>query len=267
MAFLHLERRDRFMSKKNILLLTATITPKTGVPNLRRTDPKIRLQDYKKALEFYLSKVNKCCHGIVFAENSNSDISELKNLVEKYQLTDQVEFVVFDGLNYPPHYDRGYGEFKLLDYAMEHSKLINRERQHAVIWKITGRYITVNLDKIIQSQSNQFDIYCNCRNYPKRWVDTYILAWTPEAYNKCIRGIYERLKLNIPGIPPKAAAEEILRGHLDLWIREINLVQRFKITPEIEGARGADNKGYSAENLWKFQLRNVFNALFPWIWV
>jgi hypothetical protein len=252
---------------KNILLLTATITPKSGVPNLKRTDPSVRLQDYKKALEFYLSKINKCCDGIVFAENSDSDVSELKQLVEQHHLTDQVEFVGFSGLDYPPSYDRGYGEFKLLDYAMKHSKLISNQTKRTVVWKTTGRYITTNLKEILDNQPAQFDIYCNCRNYPKRWVDTYIIAWTPEAYQKGICGVYERLKLNVPGIPAKVAAEEILRGHLDLWIREMILVRRFKVTPQIEGARGADNSGYSTDNLWKFRLRNACNTFLPWMWI
>ena len=257
------------MPAHNILLLTATITPKAGVPNLKRTDPALRLQDYAKALEFYLSHVNQCCDGIVFAENSNSDVSELKALAEKFGVTDQVEFVVFDGLNYPTHFDRGYGEFKLLDHAMTHSQLIKQQEDRTVVWKSTGRYTVKNIAQIIGSQPSQFDVYCNCRNYPKRWVDTYFIAWTPAAYETCFRDVYHRLKTNVPGIPLGIAAEELLRSWIDQRFiqNHIQLVRRFRISPEVEGIRGADNKGYGTDNHWKYTLRRNFSRVFPWIWI
>jgi hypothetical protein len=256
------------MKSINILLLTATITPKGGVPNLKRVDPEVRLQDYKMALEYYLSTINNGSDGIVFAENSNSDISVLKNLVNEYGMTEKVEFISIDGLNYPSSYDRGYGEFKLVDYAMEHSKLIQAcQAERIVVWKCTGRYIIKNLSTLIRHQPHSFDIYCNCRNHPKRWVDTYLIAWTPQAYQLVFKEVYDKLKLNVPGIPPKAGAEEILRGHLDLWLRDLNVIQRLKTTPNIEGARGADNKGYSTDSQWKFQLRSASRKIFPWLWI
>jgi hypothetical protein len=42
-------------SKINVLILTATITPPVHALNLARIEPKIRLSDYRKALEFYLT--------------------------------------------------------------------------------------------------------------------------------------------------------------------------------------------------------------------
>lgn len=258
------------MKTRNLLLLTATITPKSGVPNLKRTNPQKRLQDYAEALRFYLSHVNKSCDGIVFVENSNSDISQLKTIVNEKGLTDQVEFIVFEGLNYPPEYDRGYGEFKLLDYGMTHSQLM---RQHPndrnVVWKITGRYLIYNLAEIIEKQPDQFDLYCHCRNYPKHWLDTYILAWTLDGYETCLRDVYHRLKTNVPGIPEGIAAEELLRSWLEQkFIQDhANVIRRFKITPELGGFRGADNKGYATDNQWKYKLRQTFSTVFPWIWV
>jgi hypothetical protein len=116
------------------------------------------LQDYCDALEFYLTQLNRplkyFLDGIVFAENSNSDVSPLKALVEAYGMADRVEFIVFDGLDYPPHYDRGYGEFKLIDYAMTHSQLIQHPSQRTVVWKITGRYTIRNIANLVNTQIN-----------------------------------------------------------------------------------------------------------------
>ena len=258
------------MHTRNLLLLTATITPKSGVPNLKRTNPKERLQDYAEALKFYLSHVNKICNGIIFVENSNSDISLLQEIVDEHGLTDQVEFLVFEGLDYPPHYDRGYGEFKLLDYGMTHSKLIKQfSSNRTVIWKTTGRYTIRNLEKMIASQPKKFDLFCNYRNYPKHWVDTYFMAWTPEGYETCLRDVYHRLKTNVPGIPKGIAAEELLRSWLGqrLIQKHAHIVYRFRTTPELVGVRGADNKGYATDNQWKYKIRHAVSKIFPWIWV
>lgn len=254
------------MQTRNLLLLTATITPKAGVPNLKRTDPAVRLQDYYAALDFYLTELKDDIDGIIFAENSNSDVSILQALVEAYGWSDRVEFIVFNGLDYPPHYDRGYGEFKLIDHAMAHSQLLQQNTQHTVVWKVTGRYIIRNLAALIKTQPARFDIYCNCRNYPKRWVDTYLIAWTPTAYKTCLQGIYDQLKTNVPEVPAGVAAEVLLRQWLDQQNR-INFIRRFRQTPEINGIRGADNQGYSQENRWKTQMRKLLNILFPWVWV
>ena len=258
------------MTTKNILLITATITPKSGVPNLKRTNPKQRLQDYANALTFYLSHVGKTCDGIIFVENSNSDVSALQQLVDEKGLTDKVEFLVFEGLDYPAHYDRGYGEFKLLDYGMAHAQLIKQDTEvRTVIWKVTGRYIVQNLDQMIATQPDEFDLYCNCRNYPKHWVDTYFLAWTPQGYEICVRDVYHRLKTNVPGIPQGIAAEELFRSWLEQrFIRNhAKLIRRFRTTPEIDGIRGADNKGYGTDNQWKYKVRHNISKLLPWIWV
>ena len=112
--------------KSNILLLTATITPPAGVPLLHRANPQDRLQDYERALNFYLPLLNRCIDSIVFAENSNSDISTLQNMVARSGFTERVEFLVFDGLDHPSIYGRAYGEFKLNDYVMNNSQIINR---------------------------------------------------------------------------------------------------------------------------------------------
>ena len=258
------------MSTHNLLLLTATITPKSGVPNLKRNDPLLRIQDYVDAFEYYLTQVGKAIDCIIFVENSNSDISQLQTIVDNQGLANKVEFIVFNGLDYPVHYDRGYGEFMLLDYGMANSQLIrNLPHTETVIWKVTGRYIIQNLAQIISSQPTHFDLYCNCRNYPKYWVDTYAIAWTPEGYETCLRDVFHRLKTNVPGIPKGIAAEELLRSWLEQrFIKKYaTVIRRFRITPSVKGIRGADNREYSTNETWKYNLRNSFKKLFPWIWI
>ena len=126
------------MKLRNVLLLTATVTPPIGMPLLARTDPVQRLQDYTQALRFYLPLLGSTFDSIVLAENSASDISSLRRLAVEKGAQERVEFLSFFGLDHPPSYGRGYGEFKLVDYAMRHSQFLNGD---AYVWKCTGRYV------------------------------------------------------------------------------------------------------------------------------
>lgn len=181
-TFKQFSNRSSQKQNFNVLLLTATITPPAGVPLLARTDPKTRLQDYEKGLQFYLQFINKGIDAIVFAENSNSDVSTLKNIVIQSGLQNSVEFLVFDGLDYPPSYGRAYGEFKLVDYAMTHSQTISNHQDNLLVWKVTGRYIIKNIAKIIARKPSNIDIYVNLRKFPILWADMYLLVWTTKAY-------------------------------------------------------------------------------------
>ena len=110
----------------SLLMMTATINPQPGAAGLDRTDPALRMKDYCEALDFYLSKKSRLIDRIVFVENSHSDLSPLQRLAENNRGSKQVEFVSFYGLDYPPEYIRGYGEFKLLDYAFHNSRLLTQ---------------------------------------------------------------------------------------------------------------------------------------------
>lgn len=143
-----------FVDAPNILLLTATITPPSGVISLARSDPSIRLDDYANALKFYLPLVGQCVDYIVFSDNSNSDVSSLQGLVNQAGVQEYVEFIIFDGLDYPPSYGRGYGEFKLVEHVMTHSEIINRH-QGSTVWKITGAAILSKTFAVLLLASHQ----------------------------------------------------------------------------------------------------------------
>ncbi len=247
----------------NLLILTATITPPEGARNLARTDPKMRLEDYKKAFNFYLSSLkNNQISYLVFADNSNSDLTDLKVLCEQYDLTDRVELMSFQGLDYPPDYGRGYGEFKLIDYVMEHSYLISQLPLEANIWKITGRYILVNLKDIIKTRPSRADFYCHCRNIPMSWIDLYVLSWNQKAYQNLLKNICFSIRENSITNSAEQAFRDIVDGHSS----GLKIVKRFRALPKLEGVRGFDNQTYQDMNI-KFLLRKISNILLPWLWI
>jgi hypothetical protein len=91
------------MRPRNILLLTATITPPKNAADLARTDATLRLRDYEDAIEHHLAELSRgVVDRLVFTENSASDVSSLVDRVDRRGLREKVEFIVFDGLDYPP---------------------------------------------------------------------------------------------------------------------------------------------------------------------
>ncbi|HEX5245081.1 MAG TPA: hypothetical protein VFW23_17615, partial [Tepidisphaeraceae bacterium] len=109
---------------RRILLMTATIRPPAGARALKVRDPAVRLAEYDSALSFYCGLLGRGIDQIVFAENSEAELEPLRNRVAELGHFAGVEFLSFNGLDYPPQFGRGYGEFKLIDYAMAHSRFL-----------------------------------------------------------------------------------------------------------------------------------------------
>lgn len=256
-----------------ILLLTATITPPGKVPNLVRTDPEVRLHDYEKALAFYMTLIDQgVVDYIVLVDNSNSNISTLQDLIKQSKFADRVEILSFYGLDYPAAYGKGYGEFKLVDYAMANSRIINQDKVNAIIWKVTGRYIVKNLAQVIQQRPSQFEIYCNFRFGLTRplykfqllkWMDLYLLAWTHIGYNASIRDVYKELRADYYG-----EAEVRFRELLEQATEKPKVITRYTTVPFIDGVRGFDGQNFShGSNLWKYYSRRLTQNLMPSMWI
>lgn len=254
--------RGQNHSLQNIVLLTATISPPKNAKNLVVVDSSLRLQQYLSAFEFYLQQIQqKCFSHIVFVDNSGSDCSSLNKLVIDNNLTNQVEIISYYGLDHPVVYGRGFGEFKLVEYAMLNSRIILSADKDAAIWKITGRYIVTNLALIIKANPLAADFYCHCRNYPMPWIDLYILKWKKSAYPKFLANIYLQLKEG----EDAESSEQKFRKIVDMNSVNINLVKRFNTIPHLVGIRGYDNQSY--QNTYKHLIRSIFNTLFPFIWI
>ncbi|HEX4797641.1 MAG TPA: hypothetical protein VH370_27855 [Humisphaera sp.] len=249
---------------RRILLLTATITPPQGAPELVRTDPKIRLADYDAGLAFYLTLIGQHIDRIIFAENSNSDVTILKDRCARSGKPDAVEFISFYGLDYPPEYGRGYGEMRLIDYAIEHSQTIAHLGQSDVVWKMTGRYICRNLPALIRSAPPAFDLYCDLKDRPMPWMDLRLFAFTKPGYDRLLRGVYTKLSR----AHLKAAPEKEMRNHIGNLLPTGHITPRFRKEPLIDGIRGNDGQNYSkGKNLAKYAIRAAARKLVPFLWI
>jgi hypothetical protein len=258
---------ERTEGPRNLLLLTATITPPAGARDLTRRDANIRLADYLRALEGHLSLLETgLMDGMVFAENSGSDLSAIESAAAARGLRDRVELLSFDDRGEPPSYGRAYGEARIFDHAMAHSRRVGALDDRDVIWKVTGRYTVKNFRALVDSRPAHAELYCNMRDYPIRWVDMYLLAWTRTGYAKFLQGIALELRL-LPETPLGMSPEQMLREKLEARAGRGGLVPRFGSTPLLDGIRGFDGRSYAEANRWKNLVRRVALKVAPRLWI
>lgn len=177
---------------KNYLLMTATVTPPAGEPLLTRADPAQRLQDYIDAFKFYLAEQHTNIDGIIFVDNSNHPLQELRQISQNYIGTKQIEILSFFGLDYPVEYGRGYGELKLIEYAYTNSKIMQSMKDDDRFWKVTGRLQVITINKIIMLSKDYFDVCADFR-YRRSHVDTRLIAFSMAGYKKYIYGKFNEL--------------------------------------------------------------------------
>lgn len=129
---------------KSIILLTACVTP-NGMTKTALQDSNVRLNQYIKAIQFYLLNTK---YNICICENSNTDLSlYFKDSIANNRL----EFLVYKGNHFDKSKGKGYGEAEIIQYAIEHSQIIDKNTR---IIKITGRYIVNNITKEIEYIEN-----------------------------------------------------------------------------------------------------------------
>ena len=239
--------------KRNVLVLTSTIRPPAGVPMLARTNPVQRLADYCKAFEFYCRVPETHLSRIIFAENSESDLSPLVQIARKYDALSRVEFLSFYGLDHPASYGRGYGEFKLLDYVLTNSSTLrNEDGSQLRIWKSTGRYQVTNLKRLIDTAPDSFDLYCDLRRHPIPWVDLRVFAFTIRGYQTLLQGRYRNFREDQMIDSP----ERYLHPIIEKMAAKHPITTRFRREPYIDGVRGMDSQNYSkGANLVKYLIR------------
>lgn len=216
-------------NSRNILLLTATIRPNTNQPGLVLSNVEERLAQYIKALEYYIhAKSSGYIDAIVFVDNSGYDVSEIS---QKYGRND-IEIISFYGLDYPSDYHRGYGEMTLVVKAYEYSKTLRQVKDFDRVWKVTGRYKVLNINKIMKYSAIQYDLLCKIN---QEWMSMEVFSWQS-------RGFYILIK-ELPNLLQGKSPPEII---IPKAIKDFpNLKISSDLYPAlIDGYRGGDGKPF-----------------------
>lgn len=221
------------LTKRNILLLTATIKPNPNQPQLKLINAEERLKDYESAMEFYSHQLEIGeLDRIIFVDNSGYDLSYLSS---RFQSKD-IEWISFFGLDYPNYYHRGYGEFQLIDYAFLHSTSLRAMNDADVVWKVTGRYVIKNFGHVIKLAPKNFDLYCDIKN---NWVSMEIMAWNKTGYETLIKGIWKDFAT---GMAPELVLANFIKNNSGTTSRKI--VDSYYWPPFILGRRGSDGSNF-----------------------
>jgi hypothetical protein len=153
--------------------LTATVDVR-GVGMLARTDPDERYRDYCWALERWAN-----CPGfdaLVLVENSGHDISGFRDIVSGSLLgPESVEFLSFDGQDFPRHLGKGYGEALNLGHVMSESQLLANEDY--VLVRSNGRNVVENIQAFLAVLDGPVDVLCDLQQ-SLTWADGRVLAGT-----------------------------------------------------------------------------------------
>ncbi len=268
---------------RKVLVMTSTIIPPAEVLDLARTDPAQRLEDYKKALEFYLGLLDNHDGGIdyiIYCDNSLADLTPLKEIVKEYNWESRVEFISFYGLDYPAYKGRGYGEFQLMDYLITNSEIINALESNntpAQYWKVSGRYIIKNLRQMIKSAPKDFNLYLNLKHHSfirkfkivpnvtkANWADIFLYSFTLDGYYKYLNGIYKILgEKGYKGICAEYQLFPLLSKVLDK-----QFYFRFNTVPDIYCIRGYTNTPLRRNGWRRFiysKVRRVLGLFDIWV--
>ena len=157
-----------------ILILTASILVPDGAPGVARADPSLRMGDYQQALAFYSSFIGQGVDRIVFAENTGADLVSLREVAAIKGITSSIDFLTFDGNDFPPGYGRCFGEGIIFDEVMR-SECCSRQPEDTMYWKSTGRYQVKNLSRMMQTMPRGAQLYCDMRTPRRTEMGRYAL--------------------------------------------------------------------------------------------
>ncbi len=251
-----------------VLVMTATVTPPADAVALARRDPLVRTRDYCDALEYYLALPSAEVDRIVFIENSGSDLTPFQQIVDRAKPDKRVELIGCNLNDFPSHYGRAYGEFRLLDHGLSVSRLIGADD---FFWKVTGRLRVLNFPQLIRTAPRDYALYCDLRDVPwvgerlggNQWMDMRLYSCSVGGYDRLFRGRYADVRRDVVGNP-----EKYLYRYLRSDSSPKGIVPRFKVQPIIAG-RGAcsDTEYNSFPHRMKNAVRSVARQLAPWLWL
>jgi hypothetical protein len=215
------------------LFLTATIRPNSGIPGLKRTDPKQRENDYAQALQGWI----KFNIPIVFCENSDTKSEAVHKILSQSQ--NSFEYLHFKSTQ--SHLGKGHGEHEIFSYAFKNSYILNDSRN---IIKVTGRYSIRNFHSLfIGFKDRDAFIHANLSR-SLTWADSRFFCFKRSFWEEILqnfgREIDESKEVTFENILAKSVLCAIVQGNK--WSSTRNM-------PWFAGVYGTENIKYKQSYL------------------
>lgn len=249
---------------KYSLLITACIEPTLSTDNsITRSDPKIRLNDYITAFRYWLSyKEDKITH-IIFVENSEYDLTELKQIAtSENQYNRKIEFVQFAASPIPKGFHYGYSELEIIDKAFDLSKTI---LETDFFIKVTGRLYFPSLKKLLKRIAASNLITIDFKDYKffhikKQYAVTTLIITRNDFFLNNLYGIKSKMDDE-----HNSLFETIYYNFLQpLSLTNKNIVTRFPINVNPVGIGAHWNIDYNSNKNKAYNfIRTVLKIVYP----
>lgn len=257
-------------SPQYLLVMTATVTP---APNaqVKRSSPQLRLEDYKRALRFWLHYPCRAAQYILFLENSGAELDELRAIAERENpLHKAVEFLSLPIHEIPPGRNYGYTELQMLDEGLAQSKL-RPSTTHMI--KTTGRLIFPALGKAldrIETRASEsgvgLELMIDCRKlgFPRRGADARVQLFvcSHAFYDRVLRGANQEMTAEGPRL-----LEQLIFKRVIPYKGQPGYYLRFPCNIDPVGHFGFKDRRYdSVRTAISRKVRAVLRAVAPDYW-
>jgi hypothetical protein len=225
------------------IILTCTINP-IQMPNLARSNPEIRFQDYKKSFNFWVN--NTFVNKIILIENSNYDLSYF-NKIAKDIKNKEIEIISSNSNNrYDKSLGKGYGQYLCLKEVFDQSQIAKTTKYFV---DVTGRHCIKNFKAIIEDIiKNESDIYVNITDNLK-FADANIYGGTKKFFINYLLPETKKTNDSQNNIFENCVASATLKAVSD----GMNL-SKTPIYADIEGFIGTNGKKYKQSIIKKIKL-------------
>ncbi|MDB3903508.1 hypothetical protein N9297_01995 [Candidatus Pelagibacter sp.] len=225
------------------IILTCTVNP-IQMPNLVRSNPEIRFQDYKKSFNFWVN--NAFVNKIILLENSNFDLSYF-NEVAKDIKNKEIEIISSNSNNeYDKSLGKGYGQYLCLKEIFDQSQIAKTTKYFI---DVTGRHCVKNFKAIIEDIiKNESDIYVNITDNLK-FADANIYGGTKKFFINYLLPETKKTNDSQNKIFENCVASATLKAISD----GMNL-SKTPIYADIEGFIGTNGKKYKQSIIKKIKL-------------
>jgi hypothetical protein len=179
------------------LLLTASVQVNSGLAGVTAADPRQREEEYAANLRYFLGEHPRL-RRIVFAESSGWPLDRLREIAAASNSHGkEVELVQLSCNDFPGSRGKGYGEARLIDRALDASRLVREARWIA---KMTGRQRVLNMTAILERLPDDFDFLCDLRDHglferfgipaAGRYCDTRFFVFARPFFDAHLRHLY-----------------------------------------------------------------------------
>ncbi len=225
------------------IILTCTVNP-IQMPNLVRSNPEIRFQDYKKSFNFWVN--NAFVNKIILIENSNFDLSYFNEVAEDIK-NKEIEIISSNSNNeYDKSLGKGYGQYLCLKEIFDQSQIAKTTKYFI---DITGRHCIKNFKAIIEDIiKNESDIYVNITDNLK-FADANIYGGTKNFFINYLLPETKKTNDSQNKIFENCVASATLKA-----VSDGMSLSKTPIYADIEGFIGTNGKKYKQSIIKKIKL-------------